>query len=170
MGRDTWVSGGTSTVRPYEDTGPGVVIDVGAAWQNVAPAEAAHTSGRDRAIGLLIKSIPVLALELILSIALTVLGVLVLGVDASAGPVFLVILLLWGGMGLGSYLFLAERSDWYSSVGVEHHRVDSAEAVALRQIDSDKSVRLAALSAYVQAMTAIETAKDSEQKQLRGPK
>ena len=172
--RNTWTPAQDARdrgkIQPYEHTAPGVIIDPSAAWANVAPAEMAHTSGQDRAKGLLIKAIPVLILELVLAIALTVLGVIVLGIDAGAGQTFLVILLIWGALGLGSYLFLAERSDWYSSTGVEHHRVDSAETVAVEQIRADKDVRLEALRGYLQTMAQIETARDTNQKQIgRGP-
>ena len=173
QGRNTWTPAQDARdrgkIQPGEYTAPGVVIDVSSAWQNVAPAEMAHTSGQDRAKGLLIKAIPVLILELVLAIALTVLGVIVLGIDAGAGQTFLVILLIWGALGLASYLFLAERSDWYSSTGVEHHRVDSAETVAVEQIRSDTQVRMAALTGYLQTMQQIEQSRDNQKQIGRGP-
>ena len=165
--RNTWTPAQDARdrgkIQPYEHTAPGVIIDPSAAWANVAPAEMAHTSGQDRARGLILKSLPVLILELVLAIALTVLGVIVLGIDAGAGPTFLTILLIWGALGLGSYLFLAERSDWYSSTGVEHHRVDSAEVIAVTQIESDTKVRMAALTGYLSAMAEIEAKRDNKQ-------
>ena len=171
--RNTWTPAQDARdrgkIQPYDTGSPGVIIDPSAAWANVAPAEMAHTSGQDRAKGLLIKAIPVLILELVLAIALTVLGVIVLGIDAGAGQTFLVILLIWGALGLGSYLFLAERSDWYSSTGVEHHRVDSAETVAVEQIRSDTQVRMAALTGYLQTMQQIEQSRDNQKQIGRGP-
>ena len=175
MDRNTWTPAQDARNRghlqPYEHTAPGVIIDPSAAWANVAPAEMAHTSGQDRAKGLLIKSIPVLVLELVLSLAIVILAVQVFGINADAGPMVFTILLLWGGAGLVSFLIMSERSDWYSSVGVEHHRVDSAESVAVEQIRADKDVRMAALTGYLQTMAQIETARDTNQKQLgnRGP-
>ncbi len=164
--RNTWTPAqdaqSRTSLQPYDVGAPGVVIDPSMAWANVAPAEMAHTSGQDRAKGLLIKSIPVLVLELVLAIALTILGVSVLGVDAGAGQTFLIILLIWGALGLGSYLFLAERSDWYSSTGVEHHRVESAETVAVEQIRSDTQVRMAALTGYLEKMAQIETSRGDQ--------
>lgn len=149
-------------IQPYAGS-PGVVIDVSSAWQNVAPAEMAHTSGMDRARGLLLKSIPVLVLELILSLAIVILAVQVFDIDADAGPMVFTILLLWGGAGLGSFLIMSERSDWYSSTGVEHHRVDSAETVAVEQIRADKDVRLEALRGYLSTMAEIEAKRDNKQ-------
>ena len=172
--RNTWTPAQDARdrghIQPYDTGAPGVVIDVSSAWQNVAPAEMAHTSGQDRARGLILKSIPVLVLELILSLAIVILAVQVFDIDADAGPMVFTILLLWGGAGLGSFLIMSERSDWYSSTGVEHHRVDSAETVAVEQIRADKDVRLEALRGYLQTMAQIETARDTNQKQIgRGP-
>ena len=171
MEKNTWVSGQAHTrqrAAPYEDAGPSIVIEPSGAWQNVAPSEMAHTSGQDRAKGLLILSIPVLLLELVLAIAMVALGMIALGIDAGFGQTLLLILLAWGGLGLASYLFLAERQNHYSTTGVEHHRISSAENVAVEQIHADKDIRLLALRSY---MEMLEKSADNEPKQLtRGPR
>ena len=168
--RNTWTaaSDGRSQIQPYEHTA-GIYVETAGAWQNVGPSTEEHTSARDRARGLLIKAIPLLAIELVLAIALTILAVIALNVDAGAGQTVLVIMLVWGGMGLGSYLFMAERSDHYSSPGVEHARIDAAENIAIEQIHADRDVRLEALKSYLVAMQQIETARDNQKQIGRGP-
>ena len=164
-----WVpaNDGRGKLKPYEDTGPAVYVDTSSAWANVAPATEEHTSARDRARALLIRAIPILILEFLLSLAIVILGIIVLGIDANFGRTLLVILLVWGGLGLGSYLWLAERSDYFSSTGVEHHRIDSATEIAITQIESDRDVRLSALKSY---MHMLETKADAtERKQIGGP-
>ena len=169
--RNTWTaaSDGRSQIQPYEQTA-GIYVETAGAWQNVGPSTEEHTSARDRARALIMRAVPLLIIEFLLSLALIVLGLIVLDVDASFGPTLLGIILLWGCMGLGSYLWLAERSDHYSSPGVEHARIDAAENIAIEQIHADRDVRLEALKSYLQAMAQIETARDTNQKQIgRGP-
>ena len=115
------------------------------------------------------RAVPLLIIEFLLSLALIVLGLIVLGVDATFGPTLLGIILLWGCMGLGSYLWLAERSDHYSSPGVEHARIDAAENIAIEQIHSDRDVRLEALRGYLSAMQQIEQSRDNQKQIGRGP-
>ena len=170
MSNRNWVSadgGGPGQIQTYQDPGPGVHIDVGGAYANIAPSTIEKTSAIDKAKGLILRSVPILILEFFLSLALVILAVMVLGVDAGAGSMLLGILLLWGVMGVASYLLLAERADWYSSPGVEHHRVDSATEVAVQQIQADRDVRLAALRSY---MALLETqANKQDTKQIGGP-
>lgn len=166
-GRQTWVSAGTPAVRPYESGGHGgIIIDVGTAYQNVAPATEEHTSGRDRAKALIWRSLPLLVMEFFLAVAITGIAAYLMPRGVTAGKFVLGVLLLWGLAGVVSYLILAERADWYSSAGVEHHRVDAATEVAISQIEADKEVRLTALTAYIDAMAQIES---KHQKQIGGP-
>ena len=170
--RNTWTAasdGNRGHLQPY-DVGGGIYVETAGAWQNVGPSTEEHTSARDRARALIMRAVPLLAIEFLLSLALVVLGVILLGIDATIGPTLLGIILLWGVMGLASYLWLAERSDFYSSPGVEHARIGAAENIAIEQIHADKDVRLEALRGYLQTMQQIEQGR--EQKQLgtdRGP-
>lgn len=158
---------GRATMKPYEDTGPGIWVETSGTWQNAGRVVEEKTSGRDRAIALLWRATPVLFLELLITIAIVALASR-LGPIGGFGWSVVWVLLLWGGLGLGTYLILSEREQWHSSTGVEHHRIDSATEIAITQIESDRDVRLSALRAY---MGMLESKADAtEQKQIGGPR
>ena len=163
-----WVpaNDGRGQLRPYEDTGPGIYVETAGTWQNVERAVEERTSGRDRAWALIWRAIPVLLMELLITIAIVALAD-GLGVGGGFGWSVVWVLLLWGLMGLVSYLVLSEREQHHSSTGVEHHRIDSATEIAITQIRADKDVRLSALKSY---MAMLETKADhTDQKQIGGP-
>jgi hypothetical protein len=159
----TWVSAddgrNRGTLKPYEDTGPAIYVETAGTWQNVAPATAEHTSGRDRARALMWRAVPLLI----------ILGITITASQLAGGLGFgwfvATLLLLWGISGLLAYLHLSREENYHSSTGVEHHRIDSAETIAVEQIRADKDVRLSALRAY---MGMLESKADDDDPKLLG--
>ena len=121
------------------------------------------TSSKDRAHGLILRSLPLLALQFLLSIGLVGLAALTVWSSASLGPSVILILVLWGGMGLGSYLWLdrSERAD--SRVGLEKHRINAAVGLEFHRVDLDYDLRKRALDAYIRSIES-----QNEQRKLRG--
>lgn len=164
-----WVAGDAQTgqgLKPYEDTGPAIYVDTAGTWSNVAPATAEHTSGRDRARALMWRALPLLAILGGIALAITITASKLAG-GLGFGWFVSTLLLLWGISGLLAYLYLSSEENYHSSTGVEHHRIDSAENIAIEQIHADKEVRLGALRAY---MNMLESKADDEPKQIGGPR
>ena len=122
-----------------------------------------HTSGRDRAVGLILRSLPLLGLQFLLSIGLVGLAALTVWSSASLGPSVILILVLWGLMASGTYIWLDknERSD--SRVGLEKHRINAAVGLEFHRVDLDYDLRKRALDAYIRSIES-----QNEQRKLRG--
>ena len=122
-----------------------------------------HTSGRDRAVGLILRSLPLLALQFLLSIGLVGLAALTVWSSASLGPSVILILVLWGLMASGTYLWLdrSERAD--SRVGLEKHRINAAVGLEFHRVDLDYDLKRRAVDAYIRSIES-----QNEQRQLRG--
>lgn len=137
------------------ESGPIAGVDVqGAFWGHDVSAE--HTSGKDRAVGLVIRSAPIFTLQLLLSIALTGLAAMTVWSSATLGPVVLVIMGIWGLLASATYIGLDRQERQFSAGGIERHRIDSATEIALAKLEHDADLRQAALQAYTKAIAGGE--------------
>ena len=121
------------------------------------------TSSKDRAHGLILRSLPLLGLQFLLSIGLVGLAALTVWSSASLGPSVIVILALWGLMASGTYIWLDENERSDSRVGLEKHRINAAVGLEFHRVDLDYDLRKRALDAYIRSIES-----QNEQRKLRG--
>ncbi len=121
------------------------------------------TSARDRAVGLIMRSVPLLGLQFLLSIGLVGLAALTVWSSASLGPSVILILVLWGLMASGTYLWLDKNERADSRVGLEKHRIDAAVGLEFHRVDLDYDLKRRAVDAYIRSIES-----QNEQRQVRG--
>jgi len=102
--------------------------------------------------GILVQSLPVIALSLPLSIGICALAWLTGIVQASFLAFTFAVLVLWGGLSLLAYNRIAQRSQANSYYGVERLKVESLTGIKQQELSQDYALKRAALDAYIRRL------------------
>ena len=113
-----------------------------------------HTSGRDRAVGLLIRLVPLSLFLLILTIGV---GLLLL-VLTDADTIWAVILgaIIFAGMCLMAYNRESLRDYDFSRSGLERHRIDVAAGLKEQELDYQFRLKRMLLKHHLKVLEAME--------------
>lgn len=123
-------------------------LDVGHAWQPQTAAKEA-TSAVDRAKGLQIRLWPFL---LLYGLAGTVVGIGVWLVAGSVPGAALAAVLVFAGMGIGTYRRMNLDDYDHSGAGVERLRITEAAQLQREQLEQTHELRKMALEAYLETL------------------
>lgn len=123
-------------------------LDVGRAWQPLQATKEA-TSAVDRARGLQMRVLPFLALFALAGVVVGGVVWLVAGIVPIAA---LVAVLVFAGLGIGTYGRLNSTDYAHSGAGVERHRIDTAADLERQRMEHEQELRRLALDAYLKQL------------------
>lgn len=123
-------------------------LDTSRAWE---PLQTAHerTSAVDRAKGLQMRVVPFLGLY---ALAGVVVGGVVWYVAGIVPLAALTAVLVFAGMGIGTYSRMNSTDYAHSGAGVERHRIDTAADLERARMEHEQELRKTALDAYLRQM------------------
>ena len=113
-----------------------------------------HTSGRDRALGLLIRLIPLSLFVLILTIGVGLLLLVLTDVDVIWAVIFGAI--IFAGMCLLAFNRESLRDYYFSRSGLERHRIDVAASLKEQELDYQFRLKRMLLKQHLQMLETME--------------